>query len=151
MDRNLILSSLISSFQSYSASDSRQTVEKVLKNSGDVVDIRQRADIKREVVVFRYLNGTPIVNINEVKPLELEQQIEVLIYVEQGDSHSIKEARYDRLLELSDQLIDWATATSGSTINSDVYTITLNNVGRTVEQDGLIATTLTFQSILKLQ
>jgi len=126
-------------------------VEKVLKNSGDVVDIKQRADIKREVVVFRYLNGTPIVNINEVKPLELEQQIEVLIYVEQGDSHSIKEARYDRLLELSDQLIDWATATSGSTINSDVYTITLSNVGRTVEQDGLIATTLTFQSILKLQ
>jgi hypothetical protein len=126
-------------------------VEKVLKNSGDVVDIRQRADIKREVVVFRYLNGTPIVNINEVKPLELEQSIEVLVYVEQGDSHSIKEARYDRLLELSDQLIDWATATSGSAINSDVYTITLNNVGRTVEQDGLIATTLTFQSILKLQ
>ena len=126
-------------------------MEKVLKNSGDVVDIKQRADIKREVVVFRYLNGTPIVNINEVKPLELEQQIEVLIYVEQGDSHSIKEARYDRLLELSDQLIDWATATSGSTINSDVYTITLSNVGRTVEQDGLIATTLTFQSILKLQ
>jgi len=151
LDRNLILSSLISSFQSYSSSDARPTVEKVLKNSGDVVDIRQRADIKREVVVFRYLNGTPIVNINEVKPLELEQQIEVLIYVEQGDSHSIKEARYDRLLELSDQLIDWATATSGSTINSDVYTITLSNVGRTVEQDGLIATTLTFQSILKLQ
>lgn len=151
MDRNLILSSLISSFESYSNSDARSTVEKVLKNSGDVVDIKQRADIKREVVVFRYLNGTPIVNINEVKPLELEQQIEVLIYVEQGDSHSIKEARYDRLLELSDQLIDWATATSGSTINSDVYTITLSNVGRTVEQDGLIATTLTFQSILKLQ
>jgi len=151
LDRNLILSSLISSFESYSNSDARSTVEKVLKNSGDVVDIKQRADIKREVVVFRYLNGTPIVNINEVKPLELEQQIEVLIYVEQGDSHSIKEARYDRLLELSDQLIDWATATSGSTINSDVYTITLSNVGRTVEQDGLIATTLTFQSILKLQ
>lgn len=141
----------MSSFQSYSNSDARPTVEKVLKNSTDINDIRQRADIKREVVVFRYLNGAPIVNINEIKPLELEQQIEALIYVEQGDSHSIKEARYDRLLELSDQLIDWATATSGSDINSDAYTLTLVGVGRTIEQDGLIATTLTFQSILKLQ
>lgn len=142
---------MISSFQSYSNSDARPTVEKVLKNSTDINDIRQRADVKREVVVFRYLNGSPIVNINEVKPLELEQQIETLIYVEQGDSHSIKEARYDRLLELSDQLIDWATATSGSDINSDAYTLTLVGVGRTIEQDGLIAATLTFQSILKLQ
>lgn len=141
----------MSSFQSYSDSDARPTVEKVLKNSTDINDIRQRADVKREVVVFRYLNGSPIVNINEIKPLELEQQIEALIYVEQGDSHSIKEARYDRLLELSDQLIDWATATSGSDINSDAYTLTLVGVGRTIEQDGLIATTLTFQSILKLQ
>jgi len=151
LDRNAILSGLISSYQSYSGSDSRATVEKVLKYSGDSADLIQRADVKREVAVFRLNGGNAIININDEKPLELEQDFQVLVYVEQGDSHSVKEARYDRMLELTDQIMDWATETRGSTITNDVYTITLTTVGSTDEQDGYLSTILNFQSILKLQ
>jgi len=58
LDRNAILSGLISSYQSYSGTDSRSTVEKVLKYSGDSADLIQRADVKREVAVFRLNGGT---------------------------------------------------------------------------------------------
>lgn len=151
MDRNTILSSLISDYQSYSASDARATVEKVLKHSGNSSDIKRRADINREVVLFRFLTGDPIVEVGAIKPIELNQDLEALIYVEQGESHSIKEARYDRLLDLSDQLIDWSTQVSGPDINSNVLTLSLESVGTTQEQNGLLFTTLRFQTILKIQ
>jgi hypothetical protein len=54
MDRNAILSGYVTSFSSYSSSDARPTVEKVLKYSGNNFDIRKRADIKREVVYLSY-------------------------------------------------------------------------------------------------
>jgi hypothetical protein len=151
VDRNAILSQIITSFSSYSDSDARPKVEKVLKYSGDSSDLILRGDIKREAVVFRYLSGTPIIMINDVKPLELQQQLEVMIYVEQGDHHSIKEARYDRMFELSDQLIDWGTDTTASGINSDMYTLTLTGVGATEERGGYISARLTFQTIIKIQ
>ena len=151
MDRNAILSGLISSFQTYSGSDNRETVEKVLKYSGGNDDLSRRADISREVVLFRLQAGTGVFQINDLKPLELNQNFEVLTFVEQGDTHSIKEARYDRLLELTDQIIDWSIATEASTINSDVVSLSLVNVGATQEQNGFLSTTLSFQSIITLQ
>lgn len=151
MDRNTLLSNLITSYKSFSTSDARSTVEKVLKYSGDSDDISQRADVKRELVVFRLLNGDAIIEIEDIKPLELDQTIEVLIYVEQGDSHSIKEARYDRLLDLSDQVIDWLTASEASAINSQIYNLSLQRTGFTREENGFLFTTLTFTSIIKLQ
>jgi len=151
MDRNAILSGFISSFQTYSGSDSRETVEKVLKYSGGNDDLSRRADISREVVLFRLQAGTGVFQINDLKPLELNQNFEVLTFVEQGDTHSIKEARYDRLLELTDQIVDWSIATEASTINSDVVSLSLVNVGATQEQNGFLSTTLSFQSIITLQ
>ena len=151
MDRNLILGNLMSNYRTYSASDSRPTVEKVLKYSGDSADLIQRADIKREVVVFRYQSATTNFLLEDSKPSDLEQVWDVLVFVEQGDSHSIKEARYDRMLELTDQVIDWATAVSPADINSNLYTITLTGASPTVEFDGYISTSLTFNSSIKIQ
>ena len=58
MDRNSILSGYVTSFSSYSSSDARPTAEKVLKFSGDNIDIRKRGDIKTEAVMFKLLNGS---------------------------------------------------------------------------------------------
>lgn len=102
----------MTSFSSYSDTDSRPDVEKVLKYSGDASDIIRRADIKREVAVFRFQSATTDYLIEDDKPTELSQAWDILIYVEQGDSHSIKEARYDRMLELTDQVMDWGTTVS---------------------------------------
>ena len=151
MDRNSILSGFISNFATYSSTDSRQTVEKVLKYSGDSFDLIKRADIKREAVVFRLQSATTDYLIEDEKPVDLSQAWDVLVFVEQGDSHSIKEARYDRMLELTDQIMDWATVVSPASISADLYTITLTGTTPTVELDGYISTTLSFNSKIKIQ
>ena len=151
MDRNAILSNLMSSYYTYSSNDSRDTVEKVLKYSGDSTDLIRRADIKREVVVFRLQSATTEYYIEDDKPTDISQAWETLVFIEQGDSHSIKEARYNRMLELTDQIMDWATVVSPEDISSNVYTITLAGATSTVELDGYISTTLSFNSKIKLQ
>lgn len=151
MDRNAILTNLISNYFTYSSNDSRQTVEKVLKYSGDSTDLIRRADIKREAVVFRLQSATTEYLIEDEKPVDLSQAWDTLVFVEQGDSHSVKEARYDRMLELTDQIIDWATVVSPADINADVYTITLTGATPTIELDGYISTTLSFNSKIKIQ
>jgi hypothetical protein len=150
MDRNAILSGYVTSFSSYSSSDARPTVEKVLKFSGNNFDIRKRADIKREVVVFKLLNGTTDYRLNDEKPSELNQRFQALVYIEQPDSHSLKDTIYDRALEISDQLFDWATETSASGINNDLYTLTLIGVDSIEERDGYLSTTVNFESIIKI-
>ena len=151
MDRNSILNSLTSSYSSYSSSDSRTTVEKVLKFSGGNLDIRKRADIKKEVVVFRLLSGTAIDRVEDEKPLDLEQLFETNVYVEQSDSHSGSEFAYDRLLEITDQLIDWADTTSGNSIDTNVETLTMTGVDTIEEDDGYLSTNVNFQSIIKIR
>lgn len=151
MDRNSILSGFISNFSAYSSTDSRQTVEKVLKYSGDSFDLIKRADIKREAAVFRLQSATTDYLIEDEKPVDLSQAWDILVFVEQGDSHSIKEARYDRMLELTDQIMDWATVVSPASISADLYTITLTGTTPTVELDGYISTTLSFNSKIKIQ
>lgn len=150
MDRNAILSGYVTSFSSYSSSDSRPTVEKVLKFSGNNFDIRKRADIKREVAVFKLLNGTTDYRLDAEKPSELNQRFQALVYIEQSDSHSLKDTIYDRALEISDQLFDWATTTTASIINSDLYTLTLIGVDSIEERDGYLSTTVNFESIIKI-
>jgi len=151
VDRNSILSGFISNFSAYSSTDSRQTVEKVLKYSGDSFDLIKRADIKREAAVFRLQSATTDYLIEDEKPVDLSQAWDILVFVEQGDSHSIKEARYDRMLELTDQIMDWATVVSPASISADLYTITLTGTTPTVELDGYISTTLSFNSKIKIQ
>jgi hypothetical protein len=150
MDRNSILSGYISNFSSYSSTDSRTTVEKVLKYSGNNFDIRKRADIKREVVVFKLQSGTTDYLLNDEKPNELTQQFQATIYIEQPDSHSLKDTVYDRALEISDQLFDWATDTTASDINSDLWTLTVTGVDSVEEQDGYLSTTVNFESIIQI-
>ena len=150
MDRNAILSGYVTSFSSYSSSDSRATVEKVLKFSGNNFDIRKRADIKREIVVFKLLNGTTDYRLNDEKPSELNQRFQALVYIEQPDSHSLKDTVYDRALEISDQLFDWATETTASDINSDLWTLTVTGVDSIEEQDGYLSTTVNFESIIQI-
>jgi len=150
MDRNAILSGYVTSFSSYSTSDARPTVEKVLKYSGNNFDIRKRGDIKREVVIFKLLNGSSDYRLNDEKPSELNQRFQALVYIEQPDSHSLKDTIYDRALEISDQLFDWATETSASTINSDLYTVTVTGVDSIEERDGYLSTTVNFQSIIQI-
>lgn len=151
MDRNAILSGLMTSYQSFASTDARGAIEKVLKYSGDSADVIRRADIKREAAIFRMQSATTNYLIEDDKPTDLEQAWDVLVYVEQGDSHSIKEARYDRLFEITDQLMDWSVNVSPASINVDIYTITLTGATPTVELEGYISTTLSFNSKLKLQ
>jgi len=151
MDRNTIFNSLTSSYSSYSSSDSRTTVEKVLKFSGGNIDIRKRADIKREVVVFRLLSGTAIDRVEDEKPIDLVQLFEANVYVEQSDSHSGIEVAYDRMLELTDQLIDWANETSAGSINADVQTLSMIGVDVIDEEDGYLSTNVNFESIIKIR
>lgn len=150
MDRNAILSGYVTSFSSYSSSDARPTVEKVLKYSGNNFDIRKRADIKREVAVFKLLNGTTDYRLNDEKPSELTQRFQALVYIEQPDSHSLKDTVYDRALEISDQLFDWATDTTASDINSDLWTLTVIGVDSIEERDGYLSTTVNFESIIQI-
>jgi len=150
MDRNAILSGYVTSFSSYSSSDARPTVEKVLKYSGNNVDIQKRADIKREVVVFKLLSGLSDYRLNDEKPSELNQRFQALVYIEQPDSHSLKDTIYDRALEISDQLFDWATETTASDINSDLWTLTVTGVDSIEEQDGYLSTTVNFESIIQI-
>jgi hypothetical protein len=150
LDRNAILSGYVSNFSSYSSTDARSTVEKVLKYSGDSFDIIQRSDIKNEVVVFRLLGANTDYLLNDEKPSELNQQFQAIVYIEQSDSHSIKEARYDRMLEITDQLFDWATDTTASDINSDLWTLTVTGVDSVDEQDGYLSTTVNFESIIQI-
>jgi hypothetical protein len=142
LDRNAILSGYVTSFSSYSSTDSRPTVEKVLKFSGANLDIRKRADIKREVVIFRLLSGSTDYLVDADKPKELNQNFEAIVYVEQANTHSGKDTAYDRMLELTDQLIDWADTT--------VYTITITGVDSVDEEDGYLSTNVNFQSIIKI-
>ena len=150
MDRNAILSGYVTSFSSYSSSDARPTVEKVLKYSGNNFDIRKRGDIKREVVIFKLLNGSSDYRLNDEKPSELNQRFQALVYIEQPDSHSLKDTIYDRALEISDQLFDWATETTASDINSDLWTLTVTGVDSIEEQDGYLSTTVNFESIIQI-
>jgi hypothetical protein len=150
MDRNAILSGYVTSFSSYSSTDSRPTVEKVLKYSGNNIDIQKRADIKREVVIFKLLSGLTDYRLNDEKPNELSQRFQALVYIEQPDSHSLKDTIYDRALEISDQLFDWATETTASDINSDLWTLTVTGVDSVEEQDGYLSTTVNFESIIQI-
>ena len=150
MDRNAILSGYVTSFSSYSSSDARPTVEKVLKYSGNNVDIQKRADIKREVVVFKLLSGLTDYRLDDEKPNELNQRFQALVYIEQPDSHSLKDTIYDRALEISDQLFDWATETTASDVNSDLWTLTVTGVDSIEEQDGYLSTTVNLQSIIQI-
>jgi hypothetical protein len=150
MDRNAILSGYASNFSSYSSSDARPTVEKVLKYSGNNIDIQKRGDIKREVVIFKLLSGLTDYLLNDEKPSELTQRFQALVYIEQPDSHSLKDTIYDRALEISDQLFDWATDTTASDINSDLWTLTVTGVDSVEEQDGYLSTTVNFESIIQI-
>jgi hypothetical protein len=150
MDRNAILSGYVTSFSSYSSSDARPTVEKVLKYSGNNFDIRKRGDIKREVVIFKLLNGSSDYRLNDEKPSELNQRFQALVYIEQPDSHSLKDTIYDRALEISDQLFDWATETTASDVNSDLWTLTVTGVDSIEERDGYLSTTVNFESIIQI-
>ena len=150
MDRNAILGGYITSFSSYSSSDSRPTAEKVLKFSGNNLDIRRRGDIITEVVIFKLLSGSTNVLVEADKPIELIQIFETIVYVEQADTHSKKDTAYDRMLELTDQLIDWADTTVATTITSDVLTLQLTGVNSIDEDDGFLSTSVDFQSIIKI-
>lgn len=150
MDRNAILSGYVTSYSAYSSTDSRPTIEKVLKYSGNNVDIQKRADIKREVVIFKLLSGLTDYRLNDEKPSELNQRFQALVYIEQPDSHSLKDTIYDRALEISDQLFDWATETTASDINSDLWTLTVTGVDSVEEQDGYLSTTVNFESIIQI-
>lgn len=150
MDRNAILSGYVTNFSSYSSTDARPTVEKVLKYSGNNIDIQKRADIKREVVIFKLLSGLTDYRLNDEKPSELNQRFQALVYIEQPDSHSLKDAIYDRALEISDQLFDWATETTASDINSNLWTLTVTGVDSIEERDGYLSTTVNFESIIQI-
>ena len=150
MDRNAILGGYITSFSSYSSSDSRPTAEKVLKFSGNNLDIRRRGDIITEVVIFKLLSGSTNVLVEADKPIELIQSFETIVYVEQADTHSKKDTAYDRMLELTDQLIDWADTTVATTITSDVLTLQFTGVDSIDEDNGFLSTSVNFQSIIKI-
>jgi hypothetical protein len=150
LDRNAILGGYITSFSSYSSSDSRPTAEKVLKFSGNNLDIRRRGDIITEVVIFKLLSGSTNVLVEADKPIELIQSFETIVYVEQADTHSKKDTAYDRMLELTDQLIDWADTTVATTITSDVLTLQFTGVNSIDEDDGFLSTSVDFQSIIKI-
>jgi hypothetical protein len=121
-----------------------------LKFAGDNFDIRKRGDIKRDAVFFSLLSGTTQIMVEDEKPIELVQNFNAKVYVEQSDTHSGKEAAYDRMLEVTDQLIDWAYTTSAETITSNVLTLTTNGVSTIDEEDGYLSGEVNFQSIIQI-
>lgn len=151
MNRNSIMNSLIADYKAYAATHSAGSIEKAFKYAGSPFEVRERADIKAEAAMFRYVSGNTLGLIEDSKPLELDQSWEVLVFVEQGDSHSVKNARYERLLAICDQLIDWSVEASPASINNDLYTITLNSVSPIDERGGYLSSTLTFSSLIKIQ
>ena len=121
-----------------------------MKFSGNNLDIRRRGDIITEVVIFKLLSGSTNVLVEADKPIELIQSFETIVYVEQADTHSKKDTAYDRMLELTDQLIDWADTTVATTITSDVLTLQFTGVSSIDEDDGFLSTSVDFQSIIKI-
>jgi len=168
LDRNAILDGYVSSFADYSRIDIDESteifdtstkmfddygissIEKVLKFSGNNLDLLKRSDIKSEVVVFRLLGGTTNYMLDDDKPDELLQNFEAIVFIQQANVHSIKDKIYDRMLEITDQLINWGTQVSADTVNEKLYTISLTGVGAIEERDGYIATSVTFQSIIQI-
>ena len=100
--------------------------------------------------MFKLLNGSTEYQVDADKPKELNQNFQAKVYVDQRDTHSGKDVAYDRMLELTDQLIDWADATVATTITADVYTITITGVDTIEEEDGYLSTNVNFQSIIKI-
>lgn len=145
MDRNAILSNIISNYSTYSTDTSGVATEKVLKYSGDSFDIRERGDIKTEVVMFRLLGGNSDYLVADDKPEELVQDLQALVYVQQSDSISTKEARYDRMLAITDDIVNWSLQVSGGDISSDVYHVTFTGVSPVDEEDGYLATDVNIQ------
>lgn len=150
MDRKKILDDLITSYRAYSISDSRPTIEKILIVNSQTFDIRERGDIKTEVAVFKLLGGNTTYLLDENKPDELEQNWQILVYVEQGDKHSTKDARYERMLELTDQIVDWSLETSAHTVNTDLWDIVFTGVTPIDEEDGFLSTEVNLKSVIKL-
>lgn len=150
IDHNSILTAYKDSYKTYSNSTSGVNVEKCIKFSGRDFDLRKRADIRREVVLFKFDNGTSDWEIDDDKPTELNQNFQAMVYVEQSDHSSAREARYDRLLEVADDLINWSLQVVGSNIDSDVYTVTFTSMSDTREEDGFLTCEINFQSILQL-
>lgn len=151
MNRNAIMNGLIDSYKGYATTHTAGPIEKAFKFSGSAVEAIGRADIKAEAVMFRYGSGTTLGFVEDSKPLELEQDWDVLVFVEQGDSHSIKEARYSRLLAICDQLIDWSVDAEPSSIDNDLYNITFSSTSQVDEDGGYLSATLTFTSQIKIQ
>ena len=142
---------MVTSFKAYSQSDSRATVTKVLKYSGGNFNIRKRGDVGRQAVFFKPMNSTVNYAINDEKPKEITQRFEAIIFLDQADNHSAKASVYDRALEIADIVTDWTLDTSADTISSDTWTLTYTGGGIIDEQDGYLSTTVTFQSIIKIQ
>ena len=151
MDSNAILQAYIDSFRSYSASDSRPTVTKVLKYSGTPRDISRRGDIVKESVFFKMTSASVPYYVEDEKPYEIQQSFQALVFLDQPDSHSYKESAYDRIMEITDVLVDWATDTSAEAVSSQIWTLKLYSISAIIENQGYLSTTVTFQSIIKLQ
>jgi hypothetical protein len=151
IDHNAILSACIDDYKDYSTNTSGVDVEKAIKYSGRNFDLRRRGDIRNEVVVFKFDNGTSDWEIDADKPIELNQNFQAMCYVETTDKQSTREVSYDRLLELCDDLINWSLEVVGNDLDSDIYTITFTSMSDTREEDGFLACEVNFQSILKLQ
>jgi len=151
IDHNAILTSLKDDYKEYSVNTTGVATEKIIKYSGRNFDLRRRSDIRREVVVMKFQNGPSDFEVDDDKPVEMNQNWQAMVYVEQSDHASAREARYDRLLEVADDLINWSLQVVGPDIDSDVYTVTFTSMGDTREEDGFLACEVNFQSILKLQ
>jgi hypothetical protein len=54
------------------------------------------------------------------------------------------------MLEISDQLMDWAAQTEARTINSSLDTLTFTGVDQITEQDGYLSTVVNFESIIQI-
>lgn len=151
MDRNAILQAYIDSFVAYSATDSRPSIKKVLKYNGNSFDISRRGDIVREAVFFMMSSASIPYYVEDEKPYEIQQSFQAVVFLDQPDSHSYKESAYDRIMEITDVLVDWATDTSAEDVSSEIWTLKLFSMSPISENNGYLSTTVTFQSIIKLQ
>jgi hypothetical protein len=152
MNRSVILNNIKKSFYDYSSKSTRQTIEKVLNYAGSTFNIRERSDIKTEAVMFKYNNGSTDYLVDDEKPVELIQSLSALVYIEQADQHSTKEVRYNRMLEISDVLIEWADSLDAhSEIGADVESFTFSGVSSAQEDDGYLLTELNFKTTINIR
>lgn len=150
IDRNGILNSMIDSLKTFSANDSRKTIELVLKNEDDNLDLRKRSDFRAEAVLFTWGSGDFIYEIGEEKPSSLIKSVELTIYIESDGKISTNNLYHKRAYEIQDIISDWLFQVSAYDVDTSLYSMKALSDSRPTQEDGYITAQFNFETDIEL-